>query len=116
MAIHSEKKWIALATDDHVIRLYRATDGAPGPTFKGHTEKITSLIFLPGAESFLSGSLDKSIRFWNLRDPEPSQILETQKGITALALVNREKPTEEIPIAQQSLVAGDNEKNLLVWS
>ena len=37
--------------------------------FRGHTKRVVTLCMSPTDESFLSGSLDKTIRLWDLRSP-----------------------------------------------
>lgn len=37
--------------------------------FTGHTKKVVSLCVSPIEDMFVSGSLDKSLRLWDLRSP-----------------------------------------------
>lgn len=37
--------------------------------FSGHTKKVVSLCVSPIEDMFVSGSLDKSLRLWDLRSP-----------------------------------------------
>lgn len=38
---------------------------------KGHTKAISSVSFFPNDEKYLTGSLDKKIYFWTIKDPYP---------------------------------------------
>lgn len=38
--------------------------------FKGHTNKVVSLEISPEDDTFISASLDGSVRFWDLRSPQ----------------------------------------------
>lgn len=39
--------------------------------FRGHTAPVTSLTLCPASDTFLSCSLDNTIRLWNLQSPSP---------------------------------------------
>jgi COMPASS component SWD2 len=38
--------------------------------FKGHTKPVVSLEMSPGDDTFASASVDSTIRFWDLRNPQ----------------------------------------------
>jgi len=44
--------------------------------FKGHTDAVMQLEMCPVDDTFVSGAADKTVRFWDLRDPNPMGILE----------------------------------------
>jgi len=52
--------------------------------FKGHRDRVVSLIMSPVDETFVSGSLDETVRVWDLR-ASGCQGLLRRKGITSLA-------------------------------
>lgn len=60
-AIHSSTKI------DNTIRYLSLHDNKYLRYFLGHTKKVVSLCMSPLDDMFLSGSLDKTIRLWDLR-------------------------------------------------
>lgn len=62
-AIHSSTKV------DDTIRYLSLHDNKYIRYFPGHTKKVVSLCLSPVEDTFLSGSLDKTLRLWDLRSP-----------------------------------------------
>lgn len=62
-AVHSSNKV------DDTIRYLSLHDNKYIRYFHGHTKKVVTLCMSPIDDSFLSGSLDKTIRLWDLRSP-----------------------------------------------
>lgn len=62
-AIHSSTKV------DDTIRYLSLHDNKYLRYFPGHTKKVISLCISPVEDTFLSGSLDKTLRLWDLRSP-----------------------------------------------
>ncbi|XP_076344337.1 WD repeat-containing protein 82-like isoform X1 [Tachypleus tridentatus] len=62
-AVHSSTKV------DDTIRYLSLHDNKYIRYFPGHTKKVVALCMSPVDDSFLSGSLDKSVRLWDLRSP-----------------------------------------------
>lgn len=62
-AIHSSTKV------DDAIRYLSLHDNKYLRYFPGHTKKVISLCISPVEDSFLSGSIDKTLRLWDLRSP-----------------------------------------------
>lgn len=60
-AIHSSTKV------DNTIRYLSLHDNKYLRYFLGHTKKVVTLCMSPLDDMFLSGSLDKTIRLWDLR-------------------------------------------------
>ena len=71
-AIHASTK----ENDD--IRYLSLHDNKFLRYFKGHTKKVISLEMSPGDDTFLSGSLDNTVRLWDLRSPTCSGIMHVQ--------------------------------------
>jgi WD40 repeat protein len=53
-------------TDDSTIRLWEVNTGFELARFKGHTQAVTRVIFTPGDRQLLSGSLDRTVRLWDV--------------------------------------------------
>jgi autophagy-related protein 16 len=49
---------------------------------KGHKGEISSLVFGAGADRFLSGSADKTVKLWDGRDRDRGKLLATLSGAT----------------------------------
>jgi COMPASS component SWD2 len=62
-ALHSSNKV------DDTIRYLSLHDNKYIRYFPGHTKKVVTLCMSPVDDTFLSGSLDKTIRLWDLRSP-----------------------------------------------
>ncbi|KAL9632195.1 MAG: hypothetical protein Q9164_005475 [Protoblastenia rupestris] len=56
---------------DDGIRYLSTHDNAFLRYFKGHTAPVTSLAVCPASDTFLSCSLDNTIRLWDLKSPSP---------------------------------------------
>ncbi|XP_054712122.1 WD repeat-containing protein 82-like [Uloborus diversus] len=72
-AVHSSTKI------DDTIRYLSLHDNKYIRYFTGHTKKVVSLSMSPIDDSLISGSLDKSVRLWDLRSPN-CQGLIAQSG------------------------------------
>jgi COMPASS component SWD2 len=57
----------ASTKENDIIRYLNVSENKYISYFRGHTKKVVALCMSPTDESFLSGSLDKSIRLWDLR-------------------------------------------------
>ncbi|CAB3367522.1 Hypothetical predicted protein [Cloeon dipterum] len=62
-AIHSSTKI------DDTIRYLSLHDNKYIRYFPGHTKKVVTLSMAPTDDLFLSGSMDKSLRLWDIRSP-----------------------------------------------
>lgn len=60
-AIHTSTK------ENHIIRYLSLHDNKYLRYFIGHTETVVTLSMSPADDSFLSGSLDKTVRLWDLK-------------------------------------------------
>ncbi len=71
-AIHASTK----ENDD--IRYLSLHDNKFIRYFKGHSKRVISLEMSPVDDTFMSGSLDSSVRLWDLRSPSCSGIMHVQ--------------------------------------
>ncbi len=115
VAVSPDQQWIATAGADHTIKLFQTGSGQPGPSLSGHTDTITSLRFTSDGKRIFSGSLDQTVRSWEVADGKPQGMIETPAAVNAIECVNRDQPTEENPIVSQLLVTGDVEKTIRIW-
>ncbi|MCJ1247328.1 member of Set1p complex, histone methyl transferase [Trapelia coarctata] len=68
---HSQSIIYASTMIDDTIRYLSAHDNAFLRYFKGHSAPVTSLALCPGSDTFVSGSLDNTVRLWSLQSPNP---------------------------------------------
>lgn len=71
-AIHTSNKI------DDTIRYLSLPDNKYLRYFVGHQKSVVTLCMSPVDDTFLSGSLDKTIRLWDLKSPNCSGIMQTQ--------------------------------------
>lgn len=71
-AIHTSNKI------DDTIRYLSLPDNKYLRYFVGHQKSVVTLCMSPIDDTFLSGSLDKTIRLWDLKSPSCSGIMQTQ--------------------------------------
>jgi WD40 repeat protein len=67
LASSPDGNWIAVA-DGNDVRLWRADNGTPGLTLRGHRAPIQSLEFSPDGGRLASGGNDSTISVWNVAD------------------------------------------------
>lgn len=115
VAVNPDKNVIAVAGADHQIRLFDADEGRLIRSLKGHSDTITSLRFSSDGRQLFSGSLDQTVRYWQLADGSLQSTIETPAGIRAIELVNLEQPTAAMPTVPQRLVTGHDDKIIRVW-
>jgi WD40 repeat protein len=115
MAVSPNREWIAVADANQSIRLFRLENGQPGATLNGHTAKINALKFTSSSKQLVSGSVDQSVRIWNLADGSLQGTIETSGQVGAIELLDSTKSTEQQPLPLQKLITGDQEKNIHVW-
>lgn len=110
-AISDDRQWMAIAGTDHVIRLFRVSDGSASTVFTGHSDTVTSLRF--DADLLISTSKDQSIRLWHLTSSTAVGCIETPTPLAAVAVVdtaaNDQNKSEKI------LVTGGGDNLMRIW-
>ena len=87
MAISPDGKLAAIGDAAGAIKLWELASGKEVRTLAGHTAPVTAIQFLPGGAKLVSGSLDKTLRAWNVADGAAAGQVETPAPINALAVV-----------------------------
>jgi WD40 repeat protein len=77
LAISPGGEFLAAASADHSIRLFRLHDERLVKTLTGHEGVIRSLVFSPDGKSLHSGSFDRTIRHWRI--PEGTTLADPTK-------------------------------------
>lgn len=66
------------AFEAHVVK--REQPDAPPVTLDGHVNEVWAIAFVPNSNLVATGSLDKTIRLWDLSRPQPSENHVVLKG------------------------------------
>ena len=92
MAQSPNGKALAIAGEDHVIRIYSIPAGKLLRELKGHTGAITGIAFADGGATLYSASLDKTIRVWKTSEGAGDPVvIETDAEVLALAVIGQGK-------------------------
>ncbi|KEQ80611.1 MAG: Uncharacterized protein AUREO_013910 [Aureobasidium pullulans] len=78
---HSHSVIYASTKLNHDIRYLSAHDNTYIRYFKGHTDKVTSLQLCPSNDTFLSASLDHTVKLWDLRSSTPQGSLNLHGAV-----------------------------------
>ena len=82
--------------------------------FKGHTKRVISLEMSPADDTFMSGSVDNTVRLWDLRSPTCSGIMHVQASQAVMGLSRGENVNSQFLIwTTTSIYAALHE---IVWS
>ncbi len=85
VATSQDGKWIATAGADNIIHIWDATNGKPAKDLPGHSAKINSLKFSPDSSKLLSGSVDKTLRVWDVAAGKVYAQIETPTEVNVVA-------------------------------
>ncbi len=89
MAASHDGKYLAIAGDDHVIRLFDVSLQKTVRELVGHTDWIQSLVFSADAQSLFSGGNDGRVLRWEHRYPvEPTEVLRLPFAIRSLSIAS----------------------------
>ncbi|HZZ70974.1 MAG TPA: hypothetical protein VFE24_01905, partial [Pirellulales bacterium] len=86
-AVSANDKWAAIGDNSGKIKVLDLASGSETKTLEGHAGAVTGLRFTADGSKLLSGSLDKSIRLWNLADGKLLGKLDTPAPINAVAFL-----------------------------
>jgi WD40 repeat protein len=99
-----DDKLIATA-NDKVITILDAATQKELIRIQGHTERVTALAFSPDGKMLASGSVDKSVRLWDLATGREVRRLQGANSIEALSFSPDGK----------TLTAKESDKTTRVW-
>lgn len=105
LAVSQDRMQVIAGMYPNSLILYDLVSGKQIRKFKGHSDRINSVIFLPDGKHFISGSLDKTLKLWNLENNYPVPFPETHlRPVNGMAIS---------PDGKQALSGSDTE--LKVW-
>src|SRR6185369_1455271 len=68
IAVSPDGKSVAIAGGENTIKIWELPSGKQLKTFAGHEKTVTALRFSTNGARVFSGSLDKTLRIWNVTD------------------------------------------------
>jgi WD40 repeat protein len=68
LAVSPDGSWLASASHDATVRLWKSADGTPGATLTGHTGSVRKLAISPDGSWLASAGDDGTLRLWNTVD------------------------------------------------
>jgi WD40 repeat protein len=66
LAVSRDGKRLAFATTEHVVRVVEITSGTTLGEYRGHSDRVSALLFAPDGESVLSASDDRTVKVWDV--------------------------------------------------
>jgi WD40 repeat protein len=106
-----------------VVKVWEVATAAERAVFYGHTDQVTSVAFAPDGKALASGSLDKTIRLWNLKTGKETFALKHGSPVQAisfaprgqvLASAGKDVRLWDVATGQERLTL--QERGLTVWS
>ncbi len=83
-AVSPDRKWLAIATDAHDIKLHELPSGRLARKLTGHSNEVASLKFSPDSTRLCSGSVDKTLRIWSVADGGLATAVQSPSEINAV--------------------------------
>lgn len=89
------------------LRVFSAVDGSNPRTLVGHTKTVTGLEIIGRGKTVLSGSMDGTVRLWNVASGECVKKWMLDQPVTAMVLVQPPEREDDLDGAQL-LIAHSN--------
>ena len=106
MCASHDGKFLAIAGDDHVIRLYDVSTQRTVHELVGHTDWIQSLVFAADSQTLYSGGNDGRVLRWDNNYPvEPVEVVKLEFAIRSLSLASE----------RQLLAIGGFSDDIKIW-
>jgi WD40 repeat protein len=87
MAVSPDRAVAAIGETGGIIHLDDVATGKRLRTLTGHGEGVSALAFDAAGDRLLSGSLDRTVRMWNVADGKEMGVLQSPAQVTAITLV-----------------------------
>ncbi|MFC2104647.1 hypothetical protein ACFLS4_04765, partial [Bacteroidota bacterium] len=106
LGITTDGEWLICATDDSKIILLNIMNNVEmDQELTGHTRSVTGIAVAPNNEYFVSASIDKTIRKWNLKTYQSEILVEGDARINSI----------DISPDSKYLVAGTKDGQIRIW-
>lgn len=86
LAIAANGKYIAVGDTAGSIAVLSREGDLIGRPFTGHSDVVTAVAFNKEGNGIVTGSVDKTIRFWSLEGQQEDKVVETKLGVTSVAI------------------------------
>jgi WD40 repeat protein len=107
-------RW-ATAGDDRVVRLWDGASRAPLQSLDGHEEPVLALAFSATGRYLASGSLDGSVRLWDVQTGRLVRALDTAPWTPGQVLALAFGALGEGAVSREVLFASNTQARLLAW-
>lgn len=64
-------RYILACDNENGVRMWKASSGQAVRTFRGHSDLVSALHFVPGTDQFLSSSFDATLILWDMQTEKP---------------------------------------------
>ena len=106
LALACWKDTVAVGLSSHSIIILNAVTGSQLAVFSGHTKGVGSLAFIPDGTSLVSGSIDKTVKLW---DVQTGGVVKTFHGHTNSVLSVSISPDCTI------IASGSSDNTVCLW-
>jgi WD40 repeat protein len=102
-----DRRVAAVGRADGDIQLLEIDSGRILDTYRGHTDAVIAVAFAPGGKQFVSGSRDRTIRIWDIKNPARSlQASAELQGAATGLVISRDART---------MISGCSDSTILIW-
>ena len=92
LSVSHDGKYVAMGGKDCLVHIYDIRQRSLATSFKGHRDAVSCLAFRRGTHELFSGSLDRTIKLWNLTEMcYVETLFGHQDQITGLASLMRQR-------------------------
>ena len=98
------------AKDRSTIKIWNYDNGVPLGSLRGHRAPIYSLVISPDGTKLISGSKDKTIRIWDIKQKKSIKtfgIIDGHRGAIRVLVMSKDG---------RSIVSGADDRTIIVWN
>lgn len=89
VAFSADGKWLASGDESATVQVWRTDQSGAGPTMREqYSQPVRAVAFHPDRPILASGSYDRKVRIWDLREPQSRILGEHPGGVTSLSFAS----------------------------